>query len=107
MPESRAPPEEKLTILIVRDAQSGAKLAYDFAVKGPGDEWVVKQLAPDFEVWGSTYIFLMSDGEPPTIALQQALAKARPGCKTMMRNSPPYNPQSNGGLRKRRRMSSI
>ena len=92
--------EEKLTVLIVRDAQSGAKLAYDCEVKGPGDDWVVKQMARDFEVWGTTKIFLMSDGEPATIALQQALAKARPGCKTMMRNSLPYNPQSNGGAQK-------
>ena len=89
--------EEKLTVLIVQDAQSGAKLAYDCEVKGPVDNWVVKQLARDFEVWGRTDIFLMSDAEPAAIALQQALAKARPGCKTMMRNSPPYNPQSNGG----------
>ena len=32
--------------------------------------------------------------------MQQALAMARPGCKTMMRNSQPYNPQSNGGAEK-------
>ena len=88
---------EQLTILVVRDAQSGAKLAYDCEAKGPGDDWVVKQLARDLEVWGRTDIFLQSDGEPATIALQQALAKARPGCQTLMRNSPPYNPQSNGG----------
>ena len=87
--------EEKLTVLIVRDAQSGAKLSYDCEVKGPGDDWVVKQLARDFEVWRRTDIFLKSDGEPATIALQQALAEARPGCKTMMRNSPPYDFQSN------------
>ena len=92
--------EEKLTVLIVRDAQSGAKLSYDCEVKGPGDDWVVKQLARDLEVLGRTDIYLMSDGEPATIALQQALAKARPGCKTMMRNSLPYNPQSNGGAEK-------
>ena len=52
--------EEKLTVLIVRDAQSGAKLAYDCEVKGPGDDWVVEQLVRDFEVWGRTDIFLMS-----------------------------------------------
>ena len=45
-------------------------------------------------------IFLMSDGEPAMIALQQALAKALPGCKTIMHNSPPYNLQINGGAEK-------
>ena len=92
--------EEHLTILIVRDAQSGAKLAYDCEAKGPGDDWVVKQLVRDLEIWGRTDVFLQSDGEPATIALQRALAKARPGCQTLMRNSPPYNPQSNGGAEK-------
>ena len=82
--------EEKLTVLIVRDAQSGAKLAYDCEVKGPGDDWVVKQLVRDVEVWGSTDISLISDGEPATIALQQALAKARPGCATRRRTI--FNP---------------
>ena len=69
--------EDHFTGLIVRDAQSGAKLSYDCEVKGPGDDWVVKQLARDLEVWGRTDIFLKSDGEPATIALKQALTKAR------------------------------
>ena len=30
--------EERLTILVVRDAQTGAKLAYDCECKGPGDD---------------------------------------------------------------------
>ena len=45
--------EEKLAVLIVRDAQSGAKLAYDCEVKGPGYDWVVKQLARELEVFGA------------------------------------------------------
>ena len=44
--------EEHLTLLIVKDRQSGATLAYNCEVKGPGDDWVVKQLAQDLEVWG-------------------------------------------------------
>ena len=33
-------------------------------------------------------------------AFQQAVAKARPHQQTVLRNSPPYNPQSNGGADK-------
>ena len=43
--------EEQLTILIVKDALSGAALAYDCETKGPGDAWVVKQLAADIAEW--------------------------------------------------------
>ena len=92
--------EEQLTILIVKDALSGAALAYDCETKGPGDAWVVKQLAADIADWGRPDICLMADGEPAMTALQQAIAKARPGNRTLLKNSPPYNPQSNGGAEK-------
>ena len=39
--------EEHLTLLIAKDRQSGAVLAYDCEAKGPGDAWVVKQLVSD------------------------------------------------------------
>ena len=84
--------EEQLTILIVKDALSGAALAYDCETKGPGDAWVVKQLAADIADWGRPDICLMADGEPAMTALQQAIAKARPGNRTLLKNSPPYNP---------------
>ena len=34
--------EDHLTLLIVKDKQSGATVAYDCETKGPGDTWVVK-----------------------------------------------------------------
>ena len=40
---------------------------------------VVKQLVRDVEICGRSDTFLMRDGEPATIALQQALTKARHG----------------------------
>ena len=43
---------------------------------------------------------MMADGEPATTALHQAIAKARPGNRTLLKNFPPYNPQSNGGAEK-------
>ena len=92
--------EENLTLLIVKDKQSGAALAYDCETKGPGDAWVVKQLTSDLADWGRTNLCLMSDGEPAITALQRAVASARPEMQTLLRNSPPYNPQSNGGAEK-------
>ena len=92
--------EEHLTLLIAKDRQSGAVLAYDCETKGPGDAWVVKQLVSDLADWGRTDICLMSDGEPAITALQRAVANARPERQTLLRNSPPYNPQSNGGAEK-------
>ena len=90
--------EEHLTLLIVKDRQSGAVLAYDCEAKGPGDAWVVKQLVSDLADWGRVDICLMSDGA--ITALQRAVANARPERQTLLRNSPPYNPQSNGGAEK-------
>ena len=52
--------EEKLTLLILRDAQSGAKLAYDCEAKGSGDGRVVTQLVRYFEVWSITDILNVS-----------------------------------------------
>ena len=92
--------EDDLTLLIVKDKQSGAALAYDCETKGPGDTWIVKQLTKDLADWGRTHICLMSDGEPAMTAFQQAVAQARPRQQTVLRNSPPYNPQSNGGAEK-------
>ena len=92
--------EEHLTLLIVKDRLSGAVLAYDCKAKGPGDAWVVKQLASDLIEWGRMDICFMSDGEPAITALQRAVANARPERQTLLRNSPPYNPQSNGGAEK-------
>ena len=61
--------EEHLALLIVKDRQSGATLAYDCETKGPGDAWVVKQLVSDLADWGWTDVCLMSDGEPAITAL--------------------------------------
>ena len=74
-------------------------LAYDCLAKGPGVDWVVGQLARDLGDWGRRDVCLQIDGEPAMLALQQAIAKLRKG-DTVLRNSPAYNPQSNGGAEK-------
>ena len=86
-------------MLVAKDESSGATLAYDCEAKGPGDEWVVRQLSRDLEDWGRRDICLQSDGEPAMFALQQALAEARSGT-AVQRNSPPYTPQANGAAEK-------
>ena len=46
------PLEEKLTLLIVKDEDSGSTLCYDCLAKGLGDAWVCRQLERDLEEWG-------------------------------------------------------
>ena len=91
--------EEKVTVLVAKDESSGATLAYECETKGPGDDWVIRQLDRDLQDWGRKDICVQSDGEPAIIAVQQALAEARSGT-TMLRNSPAYTPQANGGAEK-------
>ena len=40
---------DEVTILIAKDKESGAALAYGCKNKGPSDDWFVKQLAKDIE----------------------------------------------------------
>ena len=91
--------EEKITTLVVKDNESGSTLCYDCVVKGPTDTWVVKQLVNDIEHWGRKDICLKSDGEPAMLALQRAVADMRTS-RTVLRNPPVYNPQSNGAAEK-------
>ena len=92
-------PEEKIVMLVVKDDESGSTLAYDCEVKGPGDEWMLRQLAKDLEEWGRKDICVKTDGEPAMIAVQTALAALRKS-RTVPRNPPAYNPQSNGAAEK-------
>ena len=41
--------EEKITVLVARDLESGATLAYDCEAKGPSDAWMIKQFVKDLE----------------------------------------------------------
>ena len=91
--------EEQVTFLGVKDEETGALLAYDCESKGPTDAWVVRQFVRDVEDLGRKDICFMADEEPATIAKQSAIATARRD-RTVPRNSPPYNPQSNGGAEK-------
>ena len=64
---------EKLTLLIVKDEDSGSTLCYDCLTKGPGDAWVCRQLVRDLEEWGRGDLCLKTDGEAAMLALQKAV----------------------------------
>ena len=91
--------EGPVTVLVGKIKPSGAVLAYTCAAKGPSDTWVVSQIARDLEAWGMKDICLKTDGEPAMLAMQEAIARARTS-RTIPRNPPAYNPQSNGTAEK-------
>ncbi len=90
---------EKLTLLIVKDEDSGSTLCYDCTTKGPGDAWVCRQLVRDLEEWGRGDFCLETDGDAAMLALQNALQTMRLS-RTLPRNPPAYNPQTDGGAEK-------
>ena len=91
--------EEKVTMLVAKDDQSGSVLCYDCVCKGPTDEWLVKQFVADIDSWGRKDICLKSDGEPAIVALQAEVARRRDG-RTVPINPPAYDPQGNGPAEK-------
>ena len=92
--------EEKLTLLVVKDEDSGSTLCYDCLTKGPGDAWVCRQLVRDLEEWGRGDLCLKTDGEASMLALQKALQTMRL-LRTVPRNPPAYNPKPTEGQRRR------
>ena len=91
--------EDEIKFLAVKDEISGALLSYDCESKGPSDTWVVRQIVRDLEDMGRKEICVKSDNEPAMLAMQKAIATARADT-TLPRNSPEYDPQSNGGAEK-------
>ena len=91
--------EGPVTVLVCKLRPSGAALAYSCTAKGPSDTWVVRQIVRDLEDYGIKDVCLKTDGEPAILALQEAIAKAR-NPRTIPRNPPAYNPQSNGAAEK-------
>ena len=100
VPKKNPKPEDNVVkIIVAKDEDSGAVLAYRVTTKGPGDTWMIKRLVKDIEEMGRQDIILKTDGEPAMIALQSAVQAARSG-RTVLENPPQYNPQSNGACEK-------
>ena len=101
--EHESEQEEKkdpgMKAIIGKDESTGNVIAHYIEKKGPGDEWLMKKIAKDIEELGRRDITLKTDGEPAMIAVQSKIQELRPG-KTIPRNPPAYNPQSNGPCEK-------
>lgn len=92
--------EEQLIVLVAKDENTGAILAYDCEAKGPSEVWVMKQLARDLEDWGRREIHLKTDGEPAMVAVQSEVAAISAPARMIPCNPSAYNPQSNGAAEK-------
>ncbi len=91
--------EDEIKMIVAKHEPTGLVVAYTVTAKGPSDGWVVKRLAQDIEEFGQRDIILKTDGEPAIVSLQGAVQGARQG-RTIPRNPPAYNPQSNGACEK-------
>ena len=78
---------------------TGSVLAHAVTCKGLGDEWVIKRIVRDMEELGLGHAIVKTDGEPAIVAVQNRLQALRHG-RTVPRNPPAYNPQSNGPCEK-------
>ena len=89
----------KQKVIIGKDELTGATFGHYILCKGLGDEWVSKQIVKDIQEFGHGDIILKTDGEPAIVALQNKIQSLRQA-KTVPRNPPAYNPQSNGPCEK-------
>ncbi len=89
----------KVMTIVGKDETSGMPINHKVSCKGPTDEWIVKRIVKDLEDLGRRDIILKTDGEPAMIALQSKIIECRAG-RTIPRNPPVYNPESNGPCEK-------
>ncbi len=91
--------DKELKMIVGTDETTGNKLAHFVTCKGLADEWVIRKMIKDFEEMDRAHMILKTDGEPAIVAVQNRLQALRPG-RTVPRNPPAYNPQSNGPCEK-------
>ena len=102
--ESRAADDGKgdksiVKTVVMKDETSGAVASHRILRKGPSDVWLMKRLVRDIKEWGRGDVILKTDGEAAMIAVQDAIQKLRDR-RTVPRNPPAYNPESNGACEK-------
>ncbi len=88
-----------MTTLVSKDKESGALWGNVASCKGPGDMWLVRKQVRNVELIGRANIGIKTDGEPAIVAVQNRIITLRGG-KTVPRNPPAYNPESNGPIEK-------
>ena len=89
----------KLKTMVMKDEVTGNVFQHRVEVKGPSDEWLMKKLCKDMEELGRRDAILKTDGEPAMVAVQTKVQGMRAG-RTLPKNPPAYNPESNGPIEK-------
>ena len=97
--EDEDPRTRKVKVIVGKDETTGMVMQHRVHQKGSGDKWLVKRMCRDLEDMGRRDVVLKTDGEPAIVSLQSAVQAERPG-RTIPRNPPAYNPQSNGACEK-------
>ncbi len=91
--------EKPQKIIVGVDQVTGNVFAHNVVAKGLVDDWICKRIVRDLEELGRSDVILKTDGEPAIKAVQNRVQALRHG-RTVPRNPPAYNPQSNGPCEK-------
>ncbi len=91
--------EKPQKLLVGVDQATGNFFAHNVVAKGLTDDWICKKIVKDLEELGRSDVILKTDGEPAIKAIQNRIQALRHG-RTVPRNPPAYNPQSNGPCEK-------
>ena len=91
--------DHSVTTMVSKDKESGSLWANVATCKGTRDTWMVRKQIRNVEMIGRANIGVKTDGEPAIVAVQNRMIALRDG-KTIPRNPPAYNPESNGPIEK-------
>ena len=87
--------DDKITVIILKDEDTGLMSSHRCDRKGASDGWVIDQIKDDIDNMGHTEVIFKTDGEPSIIQVQEKVQELR-SHRTIPQNPPAYNPQSNG-----------
>ena len=91
--------ERPQKVIVGVDHATGNFFAHNVIAKGLADDWICKRIVRDLEEIGRSDVILKTDGELAIKAVQNRVQALRHG-RTVPRNPPAYNPQSNGPCEK-------
>ncbi len=91
--------DKEMKLLVGKCETTGNYIGHQVLCKGLADEWIIKKIVKDLEELGKAGVILKTDGEPAIVAMQNRVQALRMA-KTVPRQPPAYNPQSNGPCEK-------
>ena len=91
--------QDKIKGIVGKDETTGVIFHHRVACKGVGDEWATKRIVKDLEDMGRRDVVIKTDGEPAIVSVQTKVQALREG-RTLLKNPPSYNPESNGPCEK-------